>query len=253
MAEETKRTKERSPNFPYITLESALGRARDFYAREKRSAAPFEVAAEHWGLRVSSSSALQTVAALKSYGLMVDEGRGPGKKVRLTDLALRIVLDDRPDSAERSAYMRQAAKSPAIVAEVHEKWPDGLPSPSNLRHFLVLERGFNSETVEKAVRIIYENQTFTGENNSSVESDLSANPADVVGDSQTVNTSIAARPAVVEPLAAGARTPPETLKIGNKGASITINFGGSSDREVFEFIKKYGEFRFDLTSPDDSE
>ena len=250
MADESRRTKERSPNFPYITLEAALGRARDFYAREKRSAAPFEVAAEHWGLRVSSSSALQTVAALKSYGLMVDEGRGPGKKVRLTDLALRIVLDDRPDSAERSTYMRQAAKSPAIVAEVYEKWPDGLPSTSNLRHFLVLERGFNSETVDKAVRIIAENQEFTGENNSSVESNLSVNPADVVGDAQPMNASIATRHAAIETGMASARKLPETLKIGNKGASITINFGDSSDREVFDFIKQYGEFRFKLTTPE---
>ena len=39
--------RERSPRFPFISLERALDRAATFYAAEKRGAAPFEAAAEH--------------------------------------------------------------------------------------------------------------------------------------------------------------------------------------------------------------
>lgn len=46
---ESRKAKERSPNFPFITLESAIERAQQFYDKEKRSGAPFPVTAGHWG------------------------------------------------------------------------------------------------------------------------------------------------------------------------------------------------------------
>src|SRR5437870_4860818 len=136
---EFKKTRDRSPSFPFISLEAALRRAHEFYAHERRSAAPYEVAANHWGYSASSSGAVQTVAALKQYGLMADEGSGKLRKVKLTELALRILLDTRDDSTERTKYIRQAARTPPIVQGIYEKWEGTLPSDASLNHFLVLE------------------------------------------------------------------------------------------------------------------
>jgi len=157
----SRKTKERSPNFPFITLEQALERAQQFYDQEKRGSAPFSSAAKHWSYSPTSSGAMQTVAALKNYGLMEDEGTGTSRKLKLSNLAQRILLDKRPDSIERELYKQQAALTPTIAAEIHEKWPDSLPSEATLNHFLVLERGFNQTTAIKVSKIIQENESFT--------------------------------------------------------------------------------------------
>ena len=156
------RKKERSPSFPFISLPVALERAKEFYAQEKRGSAPFEVAAKHWRYSPASSGALQTVAALKQYGLMQDEGVGKQRKVRLTELALRILLDTREDSVERDQYKLLAAMSPTVVAEIYEKWSNELPSDATLNHFLVLDKQFGQGTAAKVVEIIKSNEEFTG-------------------------------------------------------------------------------------------
>lgn len=159
-ASASQKARERSPNFPFITLEAALERARQFHQAEKRGAAPFPAAAQHWKYSPSSSGAIQTVAALKSYGLMVDEGSGSNRRVRLTELALRILLDIRPESAEREQYKRQAATTPFVAAQVYEKFTDGLPSEASLHHHLIFDHGFNQATALRVTRILMENELF---------------------------------------------------------------------------------------------
>lgn len=158
---EQRKTKERSPSFPFISLGAAIDRARQFFAQEKRGSAPFSVAAEHWRYSPSSSGALQTAAALKNYGLIADEGGGATRKLKLTDLALRILLDTRPDDADRKRYMRQAALCPNVAADIYDKWPNGLPSEATLNHYLILDLGFSQSTAIRTVKIIQENEQLT--------------------------------------------------------------------------------------------
>src|SRR5271157_2723435 len=100
-ANSEKRKRTRSPAYPYINLETAILRAKEFYDKELRNAANVNVAAKHWGYVEASSNAAQTVAALINFGLLQDEGVGDKRRVRLTQSGLRILLDTRPDSKER--------------------------------------------------------------------------------------------------------------------------------------------------------
>jgi hypothetical protein len=172
-------SKERSPNFPFISLGRALERAQQLYQHEKRGAVPFKVAAEHWRYSPSSSGALQTAAALKHYGLLADEDGGKDRKVRLTDLALRILLDNREDSTERDDLKRQAAVMPPIAAEIYEKYQDGLPSDATLHHFLVLDRGFNPPTAHKVIRILRENEGLARMSSGGIISEVSQTGRDM--------------------------------------------------------------------------
>src|SRR5688572_24804114 len=103
--------KHRSPAYPFISLQKAVERAQTFYQIERRHAAPMGAAAKAWGYGEKSSGGLQTVSALKQYGLMLDEGEGDQRKVRLTDRAFRILLDEVKDSPARAAALRAAALS----------------------------------------------------------------------------------------------------------------------------------------------
>lgn len=255
---ETKKSRDRSPSFPIITLEHALRRAQEFYDQEKRGSAPFSVAAEHWQYSPSSSGALQTISAMKQYGLMVEEGgSGMDRKVRLTELALRIILDARPDSTERAQFKMQAARSPAIVEDVYKRWPEGLPSEQNLNHYLVLERQFNAQTANKAVKILKSNEMFTGEFANAMLSELSqmetdtmsnsALPARFGRDQNQVSDAqiISARPGVM--IGRIERF------IGPNSNDIEIRFQGEPTADHYEALKKFVEFRLQLLKPSGSD
>lgn len=146
----------RSPAYPFINLEAAVKRAKQFYDKEGRNMAFLKVAIKHWGYEEKSSGGQQTAAALISFGLMRDEGTADKRKVQLTQDALRIVLDQRTDSAEREAALKKAALAPKIHQELWKKWNwvDDRPSVETLKHTLILdwEPPFNENTVDGFIK-----------------------------------------------------------------------------------------------------
>ena len=243
---DSKVKKDRSPNFPFINLQMALERARQFWNKEKRSAAPFAVAAGHWGYSVTSSGALQTAGALKSYGLLLDDGVGGSRKLKLSELALRILLDERPEDNERKRYMREAALNPAVAAEVYKKWSDGLPSDANLRHYLVLERSFNEATAVKVVRILKENELLTQGSESPVqlqEEDVTQEEAlEAVMDIPQVPSTVkqlTSQPKAALPIVVSAFVE----RIGAPDAEIMLQFSGNPTWETYDFLEKYVALR----------
>jgi hypothetical protein len=139
---ETKR-KIRSPSFPFVGLREALDRARAFYEAEQRNSARIETAASHWGYSPKSSGGKQTIAALRSFGLLDGDSL-----VKLSGRALRILLDERGDSEERRRLVQQAALLPPIHARLWERYGAELPSPQTLKLSLILDEGFNESSVD---------------------------------------------------------------------------------------------------------
>lgn len=120
--------------YPFVNLETAITRAQEFFDKEQRNAANWNVAVKHWGFVEGSSNGASTLAALTSFGLLQDDGIGEKRKVRLTQSALRILLDKRPDSKERAELIKQAALAPKIHQQLWDKWGNDLPSDVTLRH-----------------------------------------------------------------------------------------------------------------------
>jgi hypothetical protein len=137
------RRKVRSPSFPFVGLREALDRARAFYEAEQRNSARIETAASHWGYSPKSSGGKQTIAALRSFGLLDGDSL-----VKLSGRALRILLDERGDSEERRRLVQQAALLPPIHARLWERYGAELPSPQTLKLSLILDEGFNESSVD---------------------------------------------------------------------------------------------------------
>ena len=153
-ADVAKRKRTRSPAYPFVNLETAIIRAKEFFEKEQRNAANINVATKHWGFKEESSNGAQTVAALIAFGLLQDEGIGDKRKVRLTQNALGILLDTRPDSKDRAALIKQAALAPKVHQQLWQKWGNDLPSDAQLRHTLLLEweTPFNENAVDGFIR-----------------------------------------------------------------------------------------------------
>jgi hypothetical protein len=156
-----KTKKGRSPAYPAIPLEEALTRAEVFRKLEGRNEAHVNTALAHWGYSPKSGQGLVTLSALTKFGLMSDSGSGNNRKVRLTDLAIKILLDDRPDSAERLALIREAALAPSIHKELWDKYQGALPSDLNLKFYLRTEKGFRDKAAEELVKEFRKTLDFT--------------------------------------------------------------------------------------------
>ncbi len=152
MATESRPKKVRSPSYPAIDLESAIGRAEALYQKEKWHDAPIDVILSHWGYSPASGAGLVQLAALKKYGLLVDEGSGEDRKAKLSNLAREILIYD--DEAARMWAIQEAAKSPTIYQEILNKYSEGLPSDATLRSYLIKEKDFNDNSVRDLISVM---------------------------------------------------------------------------------------------------
>lgn len=160
--EQAQSRKHRSPAYPFMGLETAIERARVVYEKERMHPATVPVMAGHWGFKDKSSGGLQTVSALRQFGLMEEApGNGAARRVKLTDAARRLIVLP-ADNPERPRLLAEAARKPTLYAELLEKWGSELPSDQNLRTYLLLERNFNESAVDGAIRNFRSSISFAG-------------------------------------------------------------------------------------------
>lgn len=150
--------RERSPSFPFISLRRAIDRAQAMFAAHRKSSARPMVVGETWGFSPSSSGLVQTVAAMKAYGLIEDIGRGEDRRIQISELALRIMNDER--AGAREAAIKEAATKPKIILEYLNAWGSERPGDGHCISELTLDRGFNPEAAKAFLRIYDENISF---------------------------------------------------------------------------------------------
>lgn len=141
----------RSPGYPFIPIEKALAKAKDFYQAERKNAVPVSSAYTAWGYGSKSSGGRQTAATMRYYGLVDYNDKGD---IFLTKLALDILLDVDPDSTERMRHIREAALSPKIHRELWDRYGNQLPSEGTILTFLMKEKQYN-DTAAKDVFTVY--------------------------------------------------------------------------------------------------
>jgi len=158
-----KRAKQgRSPAYPSLSIEKAIDKAQALYDAEGKYAVPMPSAFRAWGYGEKSSGARLARAALRYYGLVAVEGDGETGKVRLTDDALRVLLDKREDQSERRAIIRRLALNPSIHKKLAENFPEGIKSDATAQHFLVFEEGYNDSAAGELVAEFKETATYAG-------------------------------------------------------------------------------------------
>ncbi len=157
--EEKKRM--RSPNYPYISLERAVTLAENLFDSNKRYSVPLAAAAKSWEMSPTSSSIPRFIAALLSYGLLDSEGEKQDKRVKISDLAFKIIIDKRPNSLERKRALIEAAMVPIIFQKLTAHFPDGLPGDETLKYTLIADFKFNPESAGDVIKVFRETIDYT--------------------------------------------------------------------------------------------
>ncbi len=104
-----------------------------------------------WGYGAKSSGGRETRSALRYFGLITLEGDGETGKVKLTEKALRIILDKREDQTEKRKLIRELALTPAVHKALFEQFPHGLKSDATVEHYLIFEQSYNQSAASEIV------------------------------------------------------------------------------------------------------
>lgn len=155
-----KRKTGRSPAYPFIPVSRAIEQARALHEKEGDYPAPLGSAVGAWGYSPKSSGGRQTLAALRYYGLIDVTGEGDARKIKVSDIARRIILDQRDDDTEKRTLLRQVALTPAIHRALYERYPSGLASDGTVEHGLIFEDGYNPSAAKELLGQFKDTATY---------------------------------------------------------------------------------------------
>ena len=152
----------RGPAYPSISLSDAVHRVNQIKdAGASRTLLPPDTIYKIWGFKGASGASRPIMASVGYYGLFHYEGRGEQRRHRLSDLALRIVLDKLPDSVNRPKALREAALRPPVFSKLHDDL--GLPPPADvvIEHHLLMA-GYSESAASQIVTIYKATLEYAG-------------------------------------------------------------------------------------------
>ena len=155
----TKRREGRSPSYPEFGLEEAINKARRLWVEEKKNFAPIPAIQGHWGYKPHTGTGIRAVAALKSFGLLIEQGQGDNRQAKISDLAFKIIVDERPDSPDLANALKEAALTPSVIRRLWEEYDGNLPSDSTLQYVL-RNRGFSEVGGKGLIEVLHSTIEF---------------------------------------------------------------------------------------------
>ncbi len=154
-----KAPRDRSPSFPFIPLKMAIERLQAFEAYFGRHPTPTGKAGLAWKMKEKSSQADQTLAALRSFGLIRYTGSGTDRHASLTDDG-RNYLRTQQESV-RHQILKQGALRPRIIRKFWTTWgPDRPPDPVALDQLYA--EGFSDGGAANFLRVYDETIAYAG-------------------------------------------------------------------------------------------
>lgn len=144
----------RSPNFPGLSLESAIRFVSGIYDKNRRSVIMREDAAKDLGYTGLTGHSLKILGALNQYDLVENTSKG---QLRVTKTA-EDILHGFPDDVKREA-LNKAGRAPVLFQAIYDRFEGNVPGENAVRSFL-FQKGFTNEGVEKALRAFLETNRY---------------------------------------------------------------------------------------------
>lgn len=158
--QEPKASKDRSPSFPFIPLATAVERLVAFEKKFGRHPAPAGKVGLAWDMKEKSSQADQTLAALKSFGLIKYEGMGTARHAVLTDEG-RNYLRAQQESVKKE-ILKVCALRPIIMRKFWAAWGGDRPPDEVALDKLILENSFSDNGARNFLRVYDETVAYAG-------------------------------------------------------------------------------------------
>jgi hypothetical protein len=151
-ADNEKGKRGRSPSFPFISLGTAVERLIAFEEYFKRHPAPADKVGLAWEMKADSSQALQTVAALKAFGLVEVQRPPDGSALIVVSDDGRTYLRAQQESI-KAQVLRRAAVRPKLISSYWHKWGADRPPDPVCLDDLVLKGNFTEDGAGKFLKV----------------------------------------------------------------------------------------------------
>jgi hypothetical protein len=148
--------RDRSPAFPVVPLEAALGKLAEFEAHFKRTPARPEKVGEAWGIK-TKAYADRIAAALRYFGLLQYQGSGKDRSIIVSDDG-RKYLRAHQEELKRE-LVKAAALRPKQIAKYWGDW--GLDRPADPACLdLLMEHGFGEGGARDFLKVYVSTITY---------------------------------------------------------------------------------------------
>jgi len=143
--------RDRSPSFPFIPLQTAIDRLVSLDEYFKRHPARAEKAGLAWNLKEKSSQAYQTLAAMKSFGLIEYQGTGKDRAAIVSDDG-RTYLRAQQDAVKHEV-LKKCALKPKLINKYWHIWGDDRPADPVCLDELVLKGSFTESAASNFLKV----------------------------------------------------------------------------------------------------
>ena len=138
-ATETAAQRDRSPAFPVVSLEAAVGKLTEFEAHFKRTAARPDKVGEAWNIK-TKAYADRIAAALRYFGLLEYQGSGKERSVVLSEDGRKYLRAQQEELKQQ--IMKAAALRPKQIAKHWNEWGADRPADAACLDAL-MDQGFS--------------------------------------------------------------------------------------------------------------
>lgn len=159
-AQAAKPPKDRSPSFPFIPLQTAVERLVAFEQTFGRHETPANKVGRAWKMKDGSSQAFQTLAALKSFGLLDYKGVGPARPMFITEDG-RMYLRAQQETIKRDV-LRRAALKPKLIEKFWHIWGADRPIDDICLDDLHFKHNFTQSAAETFLRVYDATISYAG-------------------------------------------------------------------------------------------
>lgn len=146
--------RQRSPNYPALSLPQSVEMVEKLHKANRTSVISRLTAAQDMGYSGLTGRSLTVLASLAQYGLVEKVGKGD---IKVTRRAVDILHG--VEESDRAEAILEAAFAPALFQQLHERFPEGVPSQNALRSYLI-QQEFADVAIGHAINSFLETNAF---------------------------------------------------------------------------------------------
>lgn len=211
----------RSPSYPSISLDQAIDMVGKIHRSCRSNIITRENAAHEMGYSGLTGRSLKVLAALIQFGLLERTGKGD---VRVTSRAVDILHAIDPNDQQEAIL--EAAFAPQLFKDIHERFPDGIPSQNAIRSFLIKE-DFQDAAIGPAITAFMETYRTVehireSKSHSSAAEEGSGSAVSIKPDDATMHHQVT-QPAPGDPPSTSAPTVAEAVGRGSAARELIPN------------------------------
>jgi hypothetical protein len=143
-------SRQRSPSYPAISIDQAIDFVSRIHKSCRANVIDRETAAREMGYNGLTGRSMKVLSDLIQFNLLEKEGKG---NVKVSQLGVDVLHGIDPDDRQQAKL--EAALSPQLFRDIHERFPDGIPSETAIRSFLI-QQDFMDTAIGPAINAFLE-------------------------------------------------------------------------------------------------